>query len=166
MSKIEKKHKWFTNWLYVMLGIAGLGVLLFLIGIIGTLIGLIIVGVVPFLLGGIIGFIFILYYWVDTRRTLQLYNIIAKGGLRSIPEIANKTGLNKLDVRQQVDKLIREGDLGEYMRVNDKVVLKSEYESEIDDAKNPGVAVKCQSCGSTYVKKNSADVCPYCGSVS
>lgn len=161
MTKIEKKTKTFTNLLYVAAGVAGFGLLLFIIGLICS-VGAIIFGLLLLIAGGGLS-LWILYYLVDLKRTLNLYKSVVERKKKTIEQIAKDCDLQKLDVRQQIDRLIRDGDLEDYMRVGEAVVLKTEYESNLVDAENRGVAVKCNTCGASFLMMKETDACPYCG---
>ena len=161
MSKIEKKTALINNLMYVALGVAGLGLLLFLIGCIAGSVGSILLGIL-FILGGGAFALWMLYYLVDLKRTLKLFRTVLDGKKKTISQIAKECDMQKLDVRQQVDQLIREGDLEDYMRIGEAVVLKTEYEANLDAEKNPGVAVKCSSCGASFLLSGETGACPYC----
>ena len=161
MSKIEKKTALINNLMYVALGVTGLGLLLLLIGCIASSVVSILLGIL-FILGGGAFALWMLYYLVDLKRTLKLYRIVLDRKKKIIGEIAKECDMQKLDVRQQIDRLIREGDLVDYMRIGEAVVLKTEYEANLDSEKNPGVAVKCSSCGASFLLAGDTGVCPYC----
>lgn len=162
MSKIEKRTKLFTNLLYVTLGVAGFGLLLLLIGLIARSIIAILLSIL-FIIGGGALSIFVLYWLVDYKRTFRLYSSVVERKKKTIEQISKDCDMAKLDVRQQVDRLIREGDLEGYVRIGEAVVLQEEYEANLNDAEKRGVAVKCSSCGASFLQEKESDACPYCG---
>ena len=165
ISKLLKFQKVLT---YILLGIIGLGAILFIIGLIANFLALDVIGVLLVLVG-VSG---ASYLWSYQKDELLLNNIVKdvkENGVNTIEELAKKYSVERSKIRDFVQKAINNGMLAGYVRVGESVLLETEYRKSIEKVSEEKTSrktfsKKCPNCGAIYVATSEIDVCPYCAS--
>ena len=148
---------------YVSLGVSPVGLILLIVGI---AVGIWLLAPLGFILmaGGIFSAVVLWGYEKEYTRMQTLCNAIEKENMETMSELAQKLSLPESDIRRMVGNCMTHKYLVGYIRVGDRVVLKSEYEKEVAKENSKTYARQCPNCGANYIATDGDDCCPYCTS--
>ena len=99
------------------------------------------------------------------EKTKKICVAIKEKNVTDVSKIAAECHLENGETRRRLDYCFKEKLLEDYVRVGDSVVPKEEYSKNNSSDQNDkqDVAVKCPSCGASFVLSKDVAACPYCG---